>query len=240
MILFLTSSPFLYEHSPATLNPDNEFVERLRLTLPRRPKTLFVASDPQTHERLLDFIHAAKDAFGRAGLPLGRCTPLDARNARWAYRLVAESEFIVLCGGHVPTQNQFFRQIHLSRLIKKFEGVVMGISAGTMNSAVTVYAQPEEEGESSPDFPRFLKGLGLADINILPHYQQVRDYELDGQRLYEDITYADSMGHEFFVFPDGTYYFQDDEESVILGEAWRLADGQMEKLTENGGRFDFM
>lgn len=240
MILFLTSSPFLYEHSPATLNPDNEFVERLRLTLPRRPKTLFVASDPQTHERLLDFIHAAKDAFGRAGLPLGRCTPLDARNARWAYRLVAESEFIVLCGGHVPTQNRFFRQIHLSRLIKKFEGVVMGISAGTMNSAVTVYAQPEEEGESSPDFPRFLKGLGLADINILPHYQQVRDYELDGQRLYEDITYADSMGHEFFVFPDGTYYFQDDEESVILGEAWRLADGQMEKLTENGERFDFM
>lgn len=240
MILFLTSSPFLYEHSPATLNPDNEFVERLRLTLPRRPKTLFVASDPQTHERLLDFIHDAKDAFGRAGLPLGRCTPLDARNARWAYRLVAESEFIVLCGGHVPTQNEFFRQIHLSRLIKKFEGVVMGISAGTMNSAVTVYAQPEEEGESSPDFPRFLKGLGLADINILPHYQQVRDYELDGQRLYEDITYADSMGHEFFVFPDGTYYFQDDEESVILGEAWRLADGQMEKLTEKGERFDFM
>lgn len=240
MILFLTSSPFLYEHSPATLNPDNEFVERLRLTLPRRPKTLFVASDPQTHERLLDFIHAAKDAFGRAGLPLGRCTPLDARNARWAYRLVAESEFIVLCGGHVPTQNEFFRQIHLSRLMKKFEGVVMGISAGTMNSAVTVYAQPEEEGESSPDFPRFLKGLGLADINILPHYQQVRDYELDGQRLYEDITYADSMGHEFFVFPDGTYYFQDDEESVILGEAWRLADGQMEKLTEKGERFDFM
>lgn len=240
MILFLTSSPYLYQHDPATLNPDNEFVERLRLTLPRRPKTLFVASDPQTHERLLDFIHAAKDAFGRAGLPLGRCTPLDARNARWAYRLVAESEFIVLCGGHVPTQNAFFRQIHLSRLMKKFEGVVMGISAGTMNSSVTVYAQPEEEGESGPDFPRFLKGLGLADINILPHYQQVKDYELDGQRLYEDITYADSMGHEFFVFPDGTYYFQDDEESVILGEAWRLADGQMEKLTENGERFDFM
>lgn len=240
MILFLTSSPYLYQHDPATLNPDNEFVERLRLTLPRRPKTLFVASDPQTHERLLDFIHAAKDAFGRAGLPLGRCTPLDARNARWAYRLVAESEFIVLCGGHVPTQNEFFRQIHLSRLMKKFEGVVMGISAGTMNSAVTVYAQPEEEGEASPDFPRFLKGLGLADINILPHYQQVKDYELDGQRLYEDITYADSMGHEFFVFPDGTYYFQDDEESVILGEAWRLADGQMEKLTEKGERFDFM
>lgn len=238
MILFLTSSPFLYEHSPATLNPDNEFVERLRLTLPRRPKTLFVASDPQTHERLLDFIHAAKDAFGRAGLPLGRCTPLDARNARWAYRLVAESEFIVLCGGHVPTQNQFFRQIHLSRLIKKFEGVVMGISAGTMNSAVTVYAQPEEEGESSPDFPRWLPGLSLTGVNVLPHYQEVKDNVLDGKRLFEDITYADSFENEFFALPDGSYFYQDEDMLLLCGEGYRITDGILEKLTGDAETLD--
>ena len=240
MILFLTSSPYLYQYDPATLNPDNEFVERLQAVLPHRPKTLFISSNPQDHDMTLEFIHITKDAFGRAGIPLGRCTALDSRNARWAYRLVAESEFIVIMGGHVPTQNAFFRRINLRRYMKKFGGVVMGISAGSMNSAETVYAQPEETGESSPDFPRFLHGLGLADINILPHNQQVKDYELDGQRLYEDITFADSMGHEFFVFPDGTYYFQDEEESVILGEAWRLRDGEMEKLTELGERFDFM
>lgn len=240
MILFLTSSPYLYQHDPATLNPDNEFVERLHAVLPHRPKTLFIASNPDDHEGCLEFIHVTKDAFGRAGIPLGRCTVLDGRNARWAYRLVAESEFIIIMGGHVPTQNEFFRRIRLRRYMKKFDGVVMGISAGSMNSADTVYVQPEEEGESSPDFPRTMRGLGLADINILPHYQQVKDYELDGQRLYEDITYADSFGRELFIFPDGSYYYQDDEESVILGEAYRLTDGEMEQLTENGERFDFM
>ena len=240
MILFLTSSPYLYQHDPATLNPDNEFLERLRIVLPHRPKTLFICSDPNSHDMTLDFIHITKDAFGRAGLPLGRCTALDGRNARWAYRLVAEAEFIVIMGGHVPTQNAFFQRIRLRRLMKKYEGVVMGISAGSMNSADGVYAQPEERGESAPGFQRFLSGLGLAQINILPHYQQVRDYELDGRRLYEDITFADSMGHEFFVFPDGTYYYQDEDESVILGESWRLRDGEMEKLAENGQRFDLL
>lgn len=240
MILFLTSSPYLYQHDPATLNADNEFVERLQAVLPHRPKTLFIASNPDDHEGCLEFIHVTKDAFGRAGIPLGRCTALDGRNARWAYRLVAESEFIIIMGGHVPTQNAFFQRIRLRRYMKKFDGVIMGISAGSMNSADIVYVQPEEEGESSPDFPRTLRGLGLADINILPHYQQVKDYELDGQRLYEDITYADSFGRELFVFPDGSYYYQDQEESVILGEAYRLADGEMEQLTENGERFDFM
>ena len=238
MNLFLTSSPYLYQHDPATLNPANEFVARLKTVLPHRPKTLFIASDPANHDMTMAFIHATKDAFGRAGVPLGRCTALDWRNARWAYRLVAESQFIILVGGHVPTQNAFFQKIHLRRLMKKFDGVVMGISAGSMNSAGTVYAQPEEAGESSPEFPRFLHGLELADINILPHYQQVKDYLLDGKRLYEDITYADSMGHTFYVFPDGTYYYQDDEEQVILGEAWRLSDGVLEKITEEEERFD--
>lgn len=240
MNLFLTSSPYLYNHDPATLNPDNEFVERLRAALPRRAKTLFICSDPNDHEMTLNFIHLTKDAFGRAGIPLGKCTALDARNARWAYRLVAESEFIVLMGGHVPTQNAFFQRMRLRRLIQKFDGVVMGISAGSMNAATNVYSQPEESGESSPSFQRFLSGLGLANINILPHYQQVKDYMLDGKRLYEDVTFADSMGREFYVFPDGTYYYQDSEKSMILGECWRLSDGKMEKLCENGEHYNFM
>ena len=240
MNLFLTSSPYLYQHDPATLNPANEFVERLKAVLPHRPKTLFVASDPNGHDMTLEFIRITKDAFGRAGIPLGRCTALDWRNARWAYRLIAESEFIIFLGGHLPTQNAFFQKIHLRRLMRKYDGVVMGISAGSMNSAEIVYAQPEEAGESGPDFPRFLHGLGLAQINILPHYQQVKDYMLDGKRLYEDVTFADSMGHTFYVFPDGTYYYQDDEEQVILGEAWELTDGVMTKITEEEERYDFL
>lgn len=240
MTLFLTSSPFVKNADRPILSDDNGFIDRIREALPPFPRCLFVCSDPERHDLTCRFGAELFMAFAQEGIFFESYQLLDGETAEQAEELVEASDFIVLAGGHVPTQNAFFRQIHLRELLEGFEGVVMGISAGSMNSAEFVYAQPEEEGESGPDFPRFLKGLGLADINILPHYQQVRDYELDGQRLYEDITYADSMGHEFFVFPDGTYYFQDDEESVILGEAWRLADGQMEKLTENGERFDFM
>lgn len=240
MNLFLTSSPYLYQHDPATLNTANGFADRLREALPHRPKTLFVCSDPNNHDMTMEFIRITKDAFGRAGIPLGRCTALDLKNARWAYRLVAESDFIVLMGGHVPTQNAFFHKIRLRRLIKKFEGTIMGISAGSMNAAEEVYSQPEETGESNPSFQRFLTGLGLAQINILPHYQQVKDYMLDGKRLYEDVTFADSMGKTFHVFPDGTYYHQNEEEQAIYGEFWRLSDGIMEHLGLDGERHELM
>lgn len=82
----------------------------------------------------------------------------------------------------------------------------MGISAGSMNCADMVYAQPELEGEAAdPSYERFIVGLGLTERNILPHYQMVKDYTLDGLRLMEEITYPDSAGREFYALEDGSY-----------------------------------
>ena len=98
---------------------------------------------------------------------------------------------------------------------------------------------PEEEGEGiDPDFERFAPGLGLTDMNILPHYQKVKDNILDGLRLFEDITYADSMGNTFFALPDGSYFYQDEEGLLLCGEGYRLQDGILEQLTQNGDVLD--
>ena len=128
----------------------------------------------------------------------------------------------------------------LRELIEGYEGVVMGISAGTMNAAETVYAQPEEDGESAPSFRRFYPGLGLTEINICPHYQEVieKNMTVDGIPISPDITAADSMGHTFHVFPDGTYIYKDETEYAILGECYRYRDGILERLSKDGERID--
>ena len=116
----------------------------------------------------------------------------------------------------------------------------MGISAGTMNAAETVYAQPEADGYSKPSFRRFYTGLGLTHINVCPHYQEVieRNMTVDGHSIYPDLTAADSHGHTFHIFPDGTYLYRDEKEYAILGECWQMKDGIQTKLTENGERID--
>ena len=105
------------------------------------------------------------------------------------------------------------------------------ITTAAFADAGIVYVQPEEPGESVPEFKRFAPGLALTPVNILPHYQKAKDYWLDGKRLYEDITFADSMGHEFFSLPDNSYFFQDEEGLLLCGKAYRLRDGIMEQLT---------
>ena len=234
MIAFLTSSPCVYGAPQAILNPENRFIDNLFSALPPNPRCLFICSSPDSPYLTDKFAHEMATAFEEAGMVFSDFRILDRRTQKDAQLLIWESDFIILAGGHVPTQNEYFQEIGLKELLKNYQGVVMGISAGTMNAAERVYVQPEETGESAPEFKRFLKGLGITHVNVLPHYQQVKDYMLDGRRLYEDITFADSFGEQFFVFPDGTYLLIEDGQTTLYGEAYCLSDGKMEQISDLG------
>lgn len=238
MILFVTSSPFVDGADRAILSNANGFVDRIRAVLPPNPRALFICSDPFSHDMTCHFGADTVAAFSLAGMAFSSYQVLDDSNAEDAKKLIKKSDIILLSGGHVPTQNQFFRNIHLRELMTHFHGVVLGISAGSMNMADVVYAQPEEAGESHPNFCRFLPGLGLTGVNILPHYQKVKDNILDGKRLFEDITYADSMGRTFFALPDGSYFYQDEDHLLLFGKAYCLQSGRLKQLTCNGECLD--
>lgn len=231
MTLFLTSSPCIIGASRAILSSANGFVHRLRSALPSAPYALFVCADPDDHAATDDFANVFVRAFQEAGISLRGYDTLDHRNVHMAEHLVSGSDLIVLSGGHVPTQLAFFHECGLRNLLQGFDGTVMGISAGSMNAAETVYAQPENPGESiDPEYVRFDQGLGLTDVQILPHYQQVKDNLLDGKRLYEDITFADSIGHTFYAFLDGTYLYKDDTITAIYGECYEICNGSFRQI----------
>lgn len=235
MTVFLTSSPCVNGADRAILNPVNDFVERLQEAIPTQARCLFVCSAPNSYDLTDRFGGDMEEAFREAGLDFSDFAVLDGRNAREAAELIAWSDVIILAGGHVPTQNAFFREISLAELLRDYPGVIIGISAGSMNSAETVYAHPEEEGEAvDPDYQRFLPGFGLTFLNILPHFQQWKDDTLDGQRLLEDIAFGDSYGHSFLILVDGSYVWIRDGRTEILGEAYCLEDGNMEQIGQEG------
>ena len=244
MHLFLTSSPCDDNVPqgvalPCILDARNGFVDRLAACWKPDSRAVIVSADPGNTALNDEMAQTFAGALAYHGLTLRNMTLIDARNERDAARILTLADFVILAGGHVPTQLAFFEQLGLRALLREFTGTVMGISAGTMNCARTVYVQPELPGESlDPDFVRFAPGLGLTELMLLPHYQRVRHFTLDGRRLYEDITYADSMGNTFFVLPDGSYFYQDENGLLLCGEGYRLQDGILEQLTQNGDVLD--
>ena len=238
MKLFITSSPFVDGADRPIMDPQNDLIHRLKRALPPYCRCLYICSSPDRRDLNCTFGADVFWIFAQAGMPFSHYAVLDADNAYEAKKLVMESDLIVLAGGHVPTQNAFFHRIRLPELLWDYDGVVLGISAGSMNMAEVVYAQPEEPGESAPEYRRFIPGLGLTDVQICPHYQKVKDDLVDGLRLFEDITYPDSMGHCFFALPDGSYIYQDEHSLLLCGEGYAIRDGIMTKLTEHGQIFD--
>ena len=238
MHLFLTSSP-CDDNVPAGVDlpciffEKNLFVVNLRCRVRANPRLTVVAADPENHELNDEMTSTFAGCFAYHGMEPSSVALLDGRTSEQAAEMIADSDILLIGGGHVPTQNRFFQEIGLAELLEGYDGVVIGISAGSMNCASMVYAQPECPGESEdPDYRRFIPGLGLTDTNILPHYQKVRNYELDGKRLYEDITYPDSFESAFIVIPDGSYVLVEDNKEFLFGEGYCIFEGEIEKICD--------
>lgn len=240
-ILFLTSSPddsgYREDGSweAGALTSKNGFLDQIRSVWKAPSRVLAITAFPDEDEKNDEMLDFYTKMLAASNLPVQHIRMIDRRTQEKMREWLADSDFVILSGGHVPTEWTFFERLGLRELLQDFSGVIMGISAGTMNCAKTVYAQPELDGEAvNPDYRRFLPGLGMTRLNILPHYQKVKDYKLDGMRLFEDITYSDSMGHEFYALEDGSYVRCDKQGEVLYGNAYRIADGVMRQVCRDG------
>ena len=156
---------------------------------------------------------------------------LDGRTKQEAQELVNKADFIFLCGGHVPTQNKFFNNINLKELLKNYSGVICGASAGSMNCADVVYSAPELPGETEDkNFKRYLNGLGLTKINIIPHFDDVKNEVLDGKHFLNDILLPDSFNKPIIAFSDGTYVLIDNDKTIIFGCAYEIKNGKIKQI----------
>ena len=110
-----------------------------------------------------------------------------------------------------------------------------------MNAADIVYASPELEGESiDPNYKIYLHGLGFTDINILPHFEMIREYRLDGRLLIGDIVARHSYMHPVYCLNDGSYLLITNAENKakkrteLYGETYRMRDGKLDLICHDG------
>lgn len=244
MIAFLTSSPCVLRvkngrRTSVRVNEANGFVEALKNEWKDKAKCLMISSDPDAFGMNDGMKKEFTELFPACGLKIKEFDICDSRDQTGVDRIDGY-DVVFLSGGHVPTQNRFFREINLRERISDFDGILIGISAGTMNCAEEVYAQPELEGESrDPEYQRFIRGLGITDLTILPHYQAIKDEVLDGKRIMEDITYPDSMGKRFYALADGSYFLLKNGKTTLCGESYLIGNGAVKQICGDGQKVDF-
>ncbi len=219
---------------PSVLIQRNGLLDSLETIWIQNAKVLIICADPSDHDKNDSVCACLKESFPMSGLSISCIDKCDDRNPN-AVDNLRDVDVLVLAGGHVPTQNRFMAQLRLRERLRDYNGIIVAWSAGSMNCADMVYAGPELEGEAiDPLYERWVVGLGITDINIFPHFQSLKDDYLDGLRLIEDITFADSIGHEIIALNDGSYIMVDDKHTTLFGEAYMIKDGQQWQICKDG------
>ena len=219
---------------PEPFPQTNGLLDRLKEIWPENASVLFISADPGAYEKNNNICACFKESFPMSGFSVSHIGICDDRNPE-AIDDLEKIDVLIFTGGHVPTQNKFMKRLQLKEHLSDYNGIIIAWSAGSMNCADVVYAGPELEGETvNPLYERWITGLGITDINILPHMQSLKDAYLDGMRVIEDITYADSVGHEIVALNNGSYIMVDDGKTTLYGEAYLIKDGQQTQICKDG------
>ncbi len=227
MKLILASD--IFSNDRTRLMKDNGFLDKIKSELDSSINCVFVPSNPfqilKTNANSMRY----QKAFERSGFNIRRWDILPSLQINRRRDLISKSNLIILSGGHVPTENRYFHAINLAKSLRNYSGLIIGISAGSMNSAENVYAQPEKSGEAtSKRYKKFLKGLGLTDISVIPHYDKIIGEKIDGLRIIQDITLPDSIDRKFYAIDDTSFIVADERKSY--GNCYLIENGRIIKV----------
>ena len=219
---------------PTFLLNDNGLQENMKKYWKRNSNVLVISASPEDWERNDSILFCQSEAFPMSGFDVNVFQMCDSRNENIIENL-ENFDVLILAGGHVPTQNAFFSKLDLKKRLENFKGILISWSAGSMNCAEIVYAQPELEGEAvDENYQRFIPGLGITKHMMIPHFQEVKTDVVDGLRVIEDMAYPDSMGREFIALNDGSYIISENGIETLYGEAYRIKDGRQEQICRQG------
>ncbi|MBR2289317.1 MAG: Type 1 glutamine amidotransferase-like domain-containing protein [Clostridia bacterium] len=197
---------------------ENNFLDELKNSLKDYKKFVLVASNPHGIEQNSFYLELDKEALNMSGLYFDEYVVLDDRNKNKVEETLKDASLIFLCGGDTYVQNMFFNEIDLKKYISNIDASIVGISAGSINSADVVFNSPEKKEDL--EHPCILSGLSLTNLNIEPHFELNNTNEIQVNAIMEE-----SYNRVIYGIPDGSYI----KNNKFFGRCYKVFEGKIEE-----------
>ena len=203
--------------------PDRRFTDeiarRLEKYLPVRRSIVFITACPADYRQNDEDSAGMHGMFVEYGIGFDRFCVVDARtDPADAQQRAREADCFFLMGGGVcAEQMQLMRDKGIFDIIRNGPGMVLGVSAGSMNM-----------GKTTVDIWESLilyEGLGFADITMIGHFS----YD-DTERLR--LMKAVSMERPVCAMEDESAIFIKDGKAEIVGTIHRIEKSRIGPFTE--------
>ncbi|SHJ90292.1 dipeptidase E [Clostridium amylolyticum] len=148
----------------------NDFSKVLRKYIKTGMKFAFVASEFENiHEKTDWYCNHFLKMFSDCGITFGSVDVIDSRMSKEkAQDTVRNADVLWLAGGDTPTQFAYLESYGVIPCIREHKGVVIGISAGSINMAKTAVCTLTCEHDKLEIY----EALGLVEFSVEPHFDK--------------------------------------------------------------------
>ncbi len=198
-----------------------------------RRLVVYVANDPSDFEHNDMTAPPVFEGLKLSGLDFDEKIILDSRNEKNAERILSDADLIILGGGKIICQREFFERIRLGKILETYDGLAIGVSAGAMNLCKTVANFPEEKSDIGQ--PMWVDGLGFFDGIIIPHFNgETLTYQIPCEELdvVNDYVLPMSKGRTFIGIPNLSYILIDGDEISMHGIMYRISNGKVARYAQ--------
>ena len=193
---------------------------RLKEALVCRERLVFLSAWPDDAARNDEDAAGMHGMFTEWGMGFERFAVIDERtSSEEGTRMLMAADCVFLMGGNPTAQMQFIRQRNLADPLRDFGGVLLGVSAGSINMA----RRALDVWES----PKPYEGLGLTGITIKSHVNEGEEARREKLRA---ISAAEKL--PICAMEDESAIFLTREGADWLGRIRYIDMGRVRPLTQ--------
>ncbi len=175
----------------------NEVAKYFKNDMASYKNIVFIPANFENMEKVNGYANIDVSWFKEIGINLSEITVLnDTMTKKEMIKVSENADIIFLMGGDTLKQNEFLEKNELKPIIKNFEKVVIGISAGAINlSNISLCSKDEEDGvEKTVTY----QGIGRINYTIEPHFN------IDNKILLQNELYPLSKELTIYGLPNNT------------------------------------
>lgn len=197
----------------------DEIAELFQKKITQRDRFVFVASEfEKNHKKTDKYFKFFLNMFEEKGIHFKEARVVDGRmTAKQAQAAVKAADVVWLSGGDTPVEFAYLQKYGLVDIIKKHSGVVIGMSAGSINLADTAICTRS----CGHDPQQIYLGIGCVKISVEPHFVL--------SELSDELR---ELSEKYMIYGlcDESVIVCEDENIEFYGEIYKIEKGKVEKV----------
>ena len=208
--------------------------DALKRDLKKREIIVYISGNPSDYGDA----HCSSDWFNqqfeKAGIGFKKSYVIDYKVPYFlAKRWILKADMVFLLGGNPIEQKRMCKKLGILKLLKEYEKVMMGMSAGAMLMSKYILIMPISD--EYPDFV-ILNGLDRDNLSIYPH-NNTKETEYPDTLCLDDSIYQKEDIIKTAAMTEPFYLLQDVHEEDICHMSFiRATDNGYNLITENNGQ----